>query len=106
MWRVHINHSIYTADVGDDLDDASARLAHRCRMERRHQIDEYVEARIERELDLDTHCILVSEKKPWWSHTGVFLIANVFGLTPLIRYRLAYTADLSEYNLRKFVTEV
>jgi len=70
-------------------------------MERRHKIDEYAEARIECELDLDTNCMLVSDKKPWWSHSGVFLIANVFGLTPLIRYRLAYAADLSEYNLRK-----
>jgi len=61
--------------------------------DRKSEFDSGTGCEVKTGFDCKKDNLLVCEKKPWWASKRIFVLANIFGLSPLIRKKLAVTAD-------------
>jgi len=98
MWRVHIKSDIkFSEQAQARIDHESRTLKTERKAARNYEFDRETRSKPIVSLNCNHHSLLISENKPWWTRSGVFLIANLFGLTALIRSQLAHAADLQEH---------
>lgn len=75
-------------------------------LSRQSEVDRGTGCEVKTGFDSKKDNLLVCEKQPWWASKKLFVLANIFGLSPLIRKKLAVTADQQDYQLVSLVTDM